>query len=222
MKRALAFALIAMLAFAGCQPEPEPEPEPQQQPPPEPTKEEILRDLTSAVQPLWRPLSQGGILSPADVDGALGNLRAARQKHTQHIHLADAETDLRRELQGLIENGRTTDRWLVVKGGIGAYNMITPNSTRYEKLDKYADEMLSRPRVKVMGFMTVDGETFIKFRVQDVITDEVTFESARVGERFANGRIQVEEIIGLNQRVRLNYLSVGDDQWVVVGPKERD
>jgi hypothetical protein len=220
MKRALALALVGMLLVMGCQPEPEPEPEPEL--PPEPTKEEIHRELTSAVQVLWRPLSQGGILSRPEVEGAIANLRTARQKHAQHIHLPDAETDLRRELQALIENGRTTDRWLVVKGGIGAYNLITPNSTRYEKLDKLADEMLSRPRVRVMGFMTVDGDTFIKFRVQDVLTDEVTHESARVGERFADGRIQVEEIIGLNQRVRLNYLSVGDDQWVVVGPKERD
>lgn len=220
MKRALALALIVMLAIAGCQPEPEPEPEPEL--PPEPTKQEILRELMGAVQPLWRPLSQGGILSRAEVDGALGALRTARQKHAQHIHLPEAEADMRPELQSLIETGRTTDRWLVVKGGIGAYNMITPNSTRYDKLDQYAEEMLARPRVKVMGFITVDGDTFIKFRVQDADTNEVTFESARVGERFADGRVQVEEIIGRNQRVRLNYLSVNDDQWVVVGPKERN
>ncbi|MFP4500258.1 MAG: hypothetical protein ACLFTT_04595 [Candidatus Hydrogenedentota bacterium] len=221
MTRALALSLVAILAIVGCNSEPEPEPEPVEEEPPEPTADEIFNELYGTVKVLWRPFD-GPPLDEQTVDQAEQELKSAYSKHKQqdHEHLGDAVDQLRRRLEDLISKADDTGRYLVVKGGIKAYYALTPGSTRYDKLDHRADVLLARPRVKVVGFTTVEDDTFILFRVRDTETDEVTMEKVRVGEKFQNYPIRVEEIIGANQRVRLNYLPINED-WVKATPKTR-
>jgi hypothetical protein len=219
IKRAFALALIAAICFAGCKEE-VPEPEPTVDlPPPEPTADEIHQELYAAVQVLWRPVAGGSGLSLMEVDAAVNQFRATLANHQQHEHMGEAEQRIRNQLQELIKTAEEMTRWRSVKGGIAAYKVINPGSTRYDRLDQYADQIMARPWVRVGGFATVGDDTFILFRITDPDTQEITNERARVGERFANGLIEVVEIIGNNQKVRLNYLPINDDSWIEAAPK---
>lgn len=220
LKRAVALALIASLCFAGCKEE-EPEPEPVEQAPPEPTADEIHQELYNAVRELWRPVNHGAPLSPPEVDGIINQFRSGYQKHAQHEHRSEAAKRLRKQLEELIKTGEETGRWLVVEGAIMSYKVMSPESTRYDRLAEYARLISARPRVRVQGITAVDDDSFILFKITDPETREVTYDRARVGERFAEGRVEVMEIIGNNHEIRLKDLATGDEDWIVPGPSTR-
>ena len=221
LKRALGFALVAALCFAGCTEE-KPEPKEVEQAPPEPTADQIHQELYAAVQAFWRPFNNGAPLSAAENESLINQLKGARTKNQQYKGIGEAEQKLRNQLQQLIRDAQETGRWRVVKGGITAYNVITPDSSRYDRLNEKTDKILARPIVKCTGFAKVDGETFILFRITDALTKAVTTEQARVGERICGGSVEVVEIIGNNQEVRLNYVPIDDDDWVTPGPKKHN
>ncbi len=225
MRRYFAVFLMVLLAavlVAGCQDEAAEEEKKEAEappPPPEPTVDDIYNELKNAVQVLWRPMTGGGMLTLAEIEPPANALRAAKGKHSAHIHLPEAATRLRRDLEDLIRDSEKNQRWRVVKAACLAYEAIETGSMRYKKTIERADIMMARPFVKVLGFSTVDDQTYIMFQITDALTQEITTNTVREGEELADG-VRVEEILGGNQAVRLNYLPVNDNSWIVPGPSE--
>ena len=214
---------LVFLFIAGCaQEKPVEEPAPATPPPPpEPTADEIYRDLRQSVEILWRPLQGGFGLSLAEVDGAIANLRSVRGGHAAHIHQKEASDRLLRDVDKLIADAKKEGRWRPILGGCAVYKEIDPGNTRHKKVEEYATLMLARPKVQCVGFSTVDGQTYIMLTVEPAEGGEQKNYRVRVGEEFADV-IRVEEIIGNQQKVRLNYLPVNDSDWLVLGPSERN
>lgn len=222
MRRMLVVLLLVLVVVAGCQDEAE-QPEKKEleapPPPPEPTADEIYNELKAAVQVLWRPMTGGGMLTLAEIDPPANSLRAAKGKHATHKNLAEAVSRLRRDIEDLIRDSDKNQRWRVVKAACLAYEALEPGSVRYKKMIERADIMMARPFVKVLGFSTVDDHTYIMFQITDALTQAVSTNTVRVGEELTEG-VRVEEILGGNQAVRLNYLPVNDNSWIVPGPSE--
>ncbi|HNR29366.1 MAG TPA: hypothetical protein PKI11_00620 [Candidatus Hydrogenedentes bacterium] len=217
--RQVSIALVlAVVLFLGCQEEPPP-PEPVEEPPPEPTADDIYNEMKTSVQVLWRPMTGGGALQVAEIEPPANALRAAKAKNMSYQHLPEANSRMRRDLEDLIRDSDKNQRWRVLKAACLAFEALEPGSTRYKRMIERADIMMARPFVKVLGFSTVDDQTYIMFQVTDAITQEISNRTARVGEELVEG-VRVEEILGGNQAVRLNYLPVNDSSWITPGPSE--
>lgn len=223
MYRIAVTCCIVFVLLAGCgEQAPMEEPKPAEPlPPPEPTADAIYLDLKRPIEQFWRPLTGGAGLSYPEIDAAVANLRAAKNNHAAHKNLPEGTAKLKRDIEELIKKSKEEDRWRCVLGGCGAYEVLEPGSTRFKKTTELAKIMLARPKVYVNGFSTVEGETYIMFTVGDRETNEFKNYQARVGEEFVPGVIRVEEIIGGQQSVRLNYLPINDSDWVVPGPSEK-
>lgn len=219
---AVAFC-IALVLLAGCgEQAPKEEPKPAEPPPPpEPTADEIYLDLKRPIEQFWRPLTGGAGLSFPEIDAAVANLRTAKSSHAAHKNLPEGTTKLKRDIEQLIKKSQEEDRWRCVLGGCGAYEVLEPGSTRFKKSAELAKIMLARPKVWVNGFSTVDDQTYVMFMIEDRDTNELKPRQARVGEELIPGTVRVEEIIGGQQSVRLNYLPINDSDWVVPGPSEK-
>lgn len=189
-------------------------------PPPEPTVDEIYNEMKNAISAFWRPLSGAQSLQQGEIDMGIQNLNGAKTSHQSHKNLPEAVNRLKRDIEDLIRDATKDDRWRCVVAGCLAYEALDPANTRFKKDLEKALVMLARPKVWVLGFTTVDNETYIHFRVEYRDPVKIENERARVGEEFANGIIRVEEIIGNQQGVRLNYIPVDDNNWVVPGPSE--
>lgn len=221
MYRIIVLLCVALVFFAGCgQEAPKEEPKDEPPPPPEPTGDQIYMELKQAIEGFWRPLSGGVSLTFPEIDAGVANLRTVRASHAAHVNLADGLSKMKRDVEQLVQSSEDAKRWYSVIGGCSAYDVIEPGSTRFKKLEELARVMIARPQVRVDGFSTVDGQTYIMMSVTDRDTRQTNRHQVRVGEEFADV-IRVEEIIGGQQKVRLNYLPVNDSDWIVLGPSER-
>ncbi len=219
MHKVFAYTLLCMLMlvlFVGCgEEEPEVEEPP---PPPPPSANEIHQNLRSSIGILWR-----GGLTQEDLDQIPQQLSQVVGQYQHEINAPEAIGRLERDLTELIPQARDAERWGVVKGAIVAYNVLNPNSDRYNRLEERADMYRERPQVEVTGFMDVDGVLYTFMRVRDPLSNRVESYRVREGEEFHETEkygitLRLLRVIGNQRAVEIEYIPV-QEPWEVPGPR---
>ncbi len=220
MRQVLIFALIAAVAFTGCNAkEPEPQPKAENAPPPPPTAAELYgKELKPVLDVLKRQVDGGAPLQPLEKDAAVDKLKSAVRTLNAQENGPEALTKLKGEIEDLVKKGRDGNLWMVVKGCCQAYVALQPGSDRYMKLEQRADLMLKRPTVQVKGFFNIDSQIYAFLLVTDPGAPKPESYKVREGEEF-HGVLRLVRIIGDQQSVEILYIPV-NDTWVVKGPRE--
>ncbi len=216
MRRALWVSMLLILV-AGCKSEPPPPPEPEAPPPP--SADQIRTELKSATQRLFDAHHRNAGLPNAQREATVNAFRSTKSKHTGNPNLEMAIRGYTREVETLLKDARTQDRWRVVKGACQILRDADPAGYRHEKLEHRADLILARPVVTIRGFFVVDEEINVFFSVRDQDTNKYTTYEVREGEQF-HEVFRLTKIIGNKEACELMYLPI-DDPYIIQAPSSR-
>lgn len=227
MNRVLVLCLVATLVLCACPKPPPPPPAPTTKAKPEPTPEEIAAQIRPALEPyrnlLRRKIGSAGTgaadgLSPADRKRVREELQAAKQKFQHTENGKQAIRMVTHDAEEMIRNARDQSRWRVVKECIETWRVLSPGSTKMDRVEERADLHLRQPRVTVKGFFDDDqtGNTYVFLEVTERPSNKRHDLRARVGEQFFH--VELLDIVGDNKGVRLEYLLIPGTIWEVMGP----
>ncbi len=210
----LAVCLVAFL-LQGCGGTP---------PPPEPPKAEAPKDKTpdeyyamlkgSFTDPgAWLALPEETVLAaiPAAVEGLKKEAGGAEteNKNAAKKRLADEMVITARDL-------RDKEKWACVKGVCALRTQLTPDTSQTEKLLARAEQILSRPKITVQGFMDVGSQLLIILECKNLKTGETQTYRISEGEDFGDN-LRLSRIIGNREAIEILDKTT-KDTWEVSGP----
>jgi hypothetical protein len=217
MKTFTSVVLIAVVAALGCKQAPPPAPK--EAPPPKPTASEIAQEFRAAMAPLNDSLINLTPCSPAMRDAVAGAMTAVRSKHQSSDNadnLRGAVNQISSEVDDMVKKAREAKRWGLVLGALGAYDVVQPGNTKYDRLKEQANLQINKPAVEVNGFFTdnADNQIYVFLKVTDPTTGKSEVQKVREGEEFSGFRLV--KIVGQQKGVTLEYLRIPGEQYDVM------
>jgi len=217
MKKCLPVVLLLAFLCLGCQ-EQAPPPPPTPPPAPEKTAEKIKEEFMVALAPMQ------GLVADPPVGGfsddmkkkVIEDLKKARTANQTSVNAPQALEMVTREIETIISTARDRKRWRLVMGAIEAYEVMSPGTTKMNRLKDRAKLYLSRPTVTVKGFVDdkETKDTFVFLEVTLHPSEEVNSIQVRIGEEFFGVRLL--DIVGNKKGVQLEYLAIPGDTWDVM------
>ena len=217
MKKCLSVALLMAFLCLGCQQQaatPTPTPAAAPEKTPEKIKEEIMATLAPMQSVIANPAA-GGFTDDMK-KSLIEGLQKARSANQASENGKQALAMVTHELEAIISTARDQKRWRLVLCAIEAYEVMSPGTTKMNRLKERAKLYLSRPTVTVKGFVD-DKDTKDTYVFLDVTlhpSEEVNSVQARVGEEFFGVRLL--DIVGNKKGVHLEYLAIPGDTWDVM------
>ncbi len=217
MKKCLSVAILAAFLCLGCQ-EQAPPPPPAPPPAPEKTPEKIKEEVMATLAPMAGLVADpaAGAFTDDMKKSVIEGLQKARSANQASENGKLALEMVTREIETIISTARDQKRWRLVLGAIEAYEVMSPGTTKMNRLKDRAKLYISRPTVTVKGFMddkeTKDTYVFLEVTLHP--SEEVKSMQVRVGEEFFGVRLL--DIVGNKKGVRLEYLAIPGDTWDVM------
>jgi len=214
---ATSVGLLMVILCLGCQ-EQAPPPPPTPAPAPEPSPEKIKSEIDSVLAPMQASLANPDAAPYSDElkNAVLGGLQTARTKNQASENGKQALAMVARDLETIISKARDAKQWRLLMGAIEAYEILSPGTTKMNRLKERAQLYLSRPIVTVQGFMKdpekKDTYAFLQVKLQP--SNEVKAVQVRPGDEFFG--LRFVDIVGDNKGVRLEYLAIPGDTWEVM------
>jgi hypothetical protein len=145
-------------------------------------------------------------------------LQAARAKHQITENGKQALATVTHELEELISEARDQQRWRLTLGAVEAYEVLSPGSTKMNRLKERAQLYILRPNVYVKGFFEdkESKDTYVFLDVEVKPSLEHKQVRVRPGDEFENCRLV--DFVGDKKGVRLEYLAIPGMYWEVLGP----
>lgn len=198
-----------LLVLSACEVPPPPNADPNAKPIPK-TKEEVLTELRPLLAPYRSILASPGAsgITDAQRTATLEAIRVAQQDYGAQEYAQDAMRELGVEIAELALEAKDQERWRLVEALIDVHEVMNLNSYLLTSLDRRAEVILARPKVKVKGFMedAARKEWSVFMEVTNRDSKKVEKVVATEGDVFHN--LKLREIIGNNNAVELEYLRI--------------
>jgi hypothetical protein len=217
MKKCLSVALLLAFLCSGCQ-EQAPPPPPTPAPAPEKTPEKIKEEIMATLAPMQSVIAEpaAGGFTDDTKKSVIEGLQKARSANQASENGKQALAMVAHEIETIISKARDLKRWRLVLGAIEAYEVMSPGTTKMNRLKERGKLYVSRPTVRVKGFMddkeTKDTYVFLEVTLHP--SEEVNSIQVRIGEEFFGVRLL--DIVGNKKGVQLEYLAIPGDTWDVM------
>lgn len=199
-------ALAALAALTACNVAPPPPPPP---PPEGPqTKEEVLALVRPMIAPIRAALAPGAYLTDTDRAVIMGNLRAAVAEHGGKDFGQAALREVGHEISEMGREAGKAERWRLALFCVDVFDLLNMESALLKRIGQRAQHMMDQPTVRVRGFLE-DGANRDLYVFMDLVnrrTGEVQKVRVREGEEF--GGLRLIQVLGRNQKVRVEYLRI--------------
>lgn len=147
----------------------------------------------------------------------LTGLRSAKNENQSKENGKAALNDIKNEIVEIIDKAGNEKRWGLVLGGIAAFEVLDPESTRFARTKEMATLQMNKPRVTVKGFFVdqaAGGQLYAFLEVTDPKTETTETWKARLGEEKYN--LRFVDIVGDQKGVTLEYLAIPGDLFDVM------
>lgn len=209
MRFALLLSFCCGIVLAGCAQKP---PEPPKEEPKDPSVAEYSKKLRDAA-PFYGTL--GGLSDEmvlAGAEAAKNGLRSTASGCTTENGQA-AVNQFADELLNSARAYRDQEKWGAVYGCCMLHAGLTNNEEPTKRMKARADQILSRPQIKVQGFMESGSQLFISLRCKDLKSGAVADYRLQEGEEFGMG-LKIVRILGNRQGIEIQDLT-NSDTWEV-------
>lgn len=206
-------ALLAVV-LVGCESESVKE-EPVIEEPPPPSPQEIAEQVIQA-NGLRNPIPAPGFeLPPGAGEAFLGRLRSAYAQHSATPEGREAMKIVSRAIEDRLRGMEQAGHWESVLVLCDAYESFNPGSTKYNRMRENATVQLRKPRITKLNFFQDGPRAQAWMDVYLPLEKKTYLEKRFVGEQFLG--LELVEIIGNLQGVRLKYLETGETFDVMRG-----
>lgn len=205
-------AVFMAFVMVGCEIEEEEEDE---EPPP-PSAAEISGAIRQAYQGLNQYNQRFAGIPQEEKQEALQGVAQARSQYQATPHGPEGISQAAQELEGLIREARNNEAWDLVVFAVDALQTLEPGNTRFERDRERAELYRNLPQLEITGFFDDPDTGAVTVFMNVTLPQQGRTEQvqARPGDEFHG--LEMREIIGRNQGIRVEYLPTGDEYEVMM------
>ncbi len=221
MNKVLFVLLMATLMLPACDKEVEVAP-PEQDERVEKTAGEIYdKELAPLIQEARSVLAGNIDLDAAVAAPYIARVNNARAK-CNTANGKNALTRFAKEIEGLFSQAKQKKLFGTLFALCQVYDVLEPNNSKTPRHKQYAEMQLNRPKVAIKGFFEDESnsDTYVFLEIKLHGAKKALRERVREGDEFLDPphTLRLVEIIGNNKSVRIEYLAIEGDSFVIDAP----